>query len=82
MASRFKYGSCVFSTATILPSAGDNTALIFCGTTRGGSRKNCKTNNAMIQHGADQIQPAKILTNNEIVAAPAIKGQPSRAKNG
>jgi hypothetical protein len=39
-ASRSRYGSRVFATLTILPSAGESTALDSRGTRRAGSRKN------------------------------------------
>src|SRR6267378_3078321 len=64
------------------PSAGDSTARGSPGTSRGGSRKNCRMNSASSQKGSDHHPPAKRPTSSETAAATPTKGQPSRAMIG
>ncbi|MNS99797.1 hypothetical protein D3C72_1342100 [compost metagenome] len=81
-ASRLAYGSMVFSTTTMRPSAGASTALGADGIGRGGSRKNCSTNTVMIHSGSAHQKPALACTSSEMTKAPARNGQPSRAISG
>src|SRR5499427_1651504 len=76
--SRPRYGSFAASTATILPSAGETTVSAPPGTSRAGSRKNCSTNSAANQSGADH-HPANQVTTAAAATAAARKGHPSRA---
>src|SRR5467141_5452850 len=64
------------------PSAGDSTARGSSGTSRGGSRKNCRMNSASSQKGTDHHHPAKRPTRTETATATPRKGQPSRAMIG
>src|SRR5229473_4384079 len=64
------------------PSAGDSTARGSSGTSRGGSRKNCRRNSASSQKGSDHHHPAKRPTSSETATATPRKGQPSRATIG
>src|SRR5882762_3771254 len=64
------------------PSAGDSTARGSSGTSRGGSRKNCRMNSASSQQGTDHHHPAKRPTRTETATATPRKGQPSRAMIG
>src|SRR6266404_7854349 len=64
------------------PSAGDSTARGSSGTSRGGSRKNCRMNSASSQKGSDHHHPAKRPASSETATATPTKGQPSRAMIG
>ena len=65
----------------VRPSAGDSTTSAWNGITRGGSRKNCSTNSALIQNGIDQA-PASRVTSVATATAMPRNGQPSRAMMG
>src|SRR5688572_22336552 len=68
-------------TTITLPSAGHSTSPSPCGTSRGGSRKNCRMKTVTI-HSGSAHQPKKYVTTAETIAASARKGQPSRATMG
>src|SRR5437879_2378882 len=63
------------------PSAGDSTARASSGTSRGGSRKNCRMNSVSSQNGSDH-QPRKYVTAEATIPAVARNGHPSRAMIG
>src|SRR6266513_1519143 len=80
-ASRFTYGACARLTSTMRPSAGDSTARGSSGTSRGGSRKNCRMNSASSQKGIDH-QPKNQVTAAATTRQPKTNGHPSRAMIG
>src|SRR5262245_18164762 len=80
-ASRRRYGSSLRLTSTTRPSAGETTADGSSGTSRGGSRKNCRMKSVASQSGSDH-HPQKYVTSNETAAAMARNGHPSRATTG
>src|SRR3989442_15817599 len=63
------------------PSAGDSTARGSSGTSRGGSRKNCRMNSASSQKGIDH-QPKNQVTAAAARREPKTNGHPSRAMIG
>src|SRR6266849_736212 len=63
------------------PSAGDSTARGSSGTSRGGSRKNCRMNSASSQKGIDH-QPKNEATAAATMREPKTNGHPSRAMIG
>src|SRR6267143_6661987 len=81
-ASRSSHGSRDLLISTMRPSAGDTTARGSSGTSRGGSRKNCRRNSASSQKGSAHHHPAKRPTSSETATATPRKGQPSRAMIG
>src|SRR5689334_22757669 len=81
-ASRCSQGSRAFDTSTIRPSAGETTAAGSSGTSRAGSRKNCRTNSVASQKGSDHPHPMKKRIRIERTTAIPRNGQPSRAMIG
>jgi len=67
---------------TMRPSAGDSTNRSPSGACRGGSRKNCNTNAAMIQNVTDAAKPNITQTAKANARLAPMKGQPSRARMG
>src|SRR5713101_4252431 len=63
------------------PSAGDSTARGSSGTSRGGSRKNCRMNSASSQKGIDH-QPKNPVTAAAAMRQPKTNGHPSWAMIG
>src|SRR6266850_4009689 len=63
------------------PSAGDSTARGSSGTSRGGSRKNCRMNSASSQKGIDH-QPKNQASAAATMREPKTNGHPSRAMIG
>src|SRR6185503_19073402 len=80
-ASRFRYGSWARPTSTMRPSAGDTTARGSSGSSRAGSRKNCRMNSASSHNGIDH-QAKNHVTAAATASAPIRNGQPSRATTG
>src|SRR5437588_1998690 len=81
-ASRSSQGSRERLTSTMRPSAGDTTARGSSGTSRAGSRKNCRMKIAASQIGTDHHQPMRKPTASAAATASATKSQPSRAMSG
>src|SRR5688572_23074431 len=77
-ASRLRYGSWLRLTSTMRPSAGATTAAGSSGTSRGGSRKNCRMKSVSTQNGIDH-PPKNQVTRLDTAAAATRNGQPSRA---
>src|ERR1043165_5183339 len=80
--SRCSQGSRAFDPSTIRPSAGETTAPGSSGTSRAGSRKNCRTNRVASQKGSDHPHPMKKRIRIERTTAIPRNSQPSRAMIG
>src|SRR5438045_2261872 len=81
-ASRWSHGSRARLTSTMRPSAGDTTARGSSGTSRGGSRKNCRIKIASSQIGTDHHQPMRKPSASATATARPTNSQPSRAISG
>src|SRR5687767_6052724 len=80
-ASRSSQGSRALPTSTMRPSAGETTARGSSGTSRAGSRKNCRTNSAASQSGSAHQEKNQVAAAASTSAA-RTNGQPSRAMTG
>src|SRR5437773_12182028 len=80
-ASQLRYGSRAAPTTRTRPSAGHSTRFAPSGTSRGGSRKNCRMKKYTIQNGIDH-QPKNQATATATMSETVRKGRPSRATIG